>query len=73
VTAALRPGQLLLIDNDVAVHGRAPFTARYDGTDRWLKRVNIRLPGRLRNSAEASEDGYGQRLVEPFNEMAITR
>jgi hypothetical protein len=73
VTVALRPGQLLLVDNDVAVHGRAPFAARYDGTDRWLKRVNIRVPGRLRNPGEASEDGYGQRLVEPFTEMAITR
>lgn len=73
VCAKLRPGQLLLIDNDVAVHGRVPFTARYDGADRWLKRINIRLPGRLRNPAEASEDGYGQRLVEPFTEMAMTR
>jgi hypothetical protein len=73
VPVALRAGQLLLIDNDVVVHGRAPFTARYDGTDRWLKRINIRLPGRLRNPAEADEDGYGQRLVEPHREMAVSR
>lgn len=31
-------GDLLVIDNDRAVHGRTPFTPRYDGTDRWLKR-----------------------------------
>lgn len=31
-------GDLLVIDNDHAVHGRTPFTPRYDGTDRWLKR-----------------------------------
>src|SRR5436305_891520 len=43
-TAVLDPGQLLLVDNDVVVHGRVPFTPRYDGTDRWIKRVNIRLP-----------------------------
>lgn len=66
VTVALAPGEMLLVDNDVAVHGRVPFTARYDGTDRWLKRVNIRLPERRRRAAEADENGYGQRTVAPF-------
>lgn len=66
VTAALEPGELLLVDNDVAVHGRVPFTARYDGTDRWLKRVNIRLPERRRRTGEADENGYGQQIVAPF-------
>lgn len=66
LVAALEPGELLLVDNDVAVHGRVPFTARYDGTDRWLKRVNIRLPERRRRSAEAAENGYGQRVIAPF-------
>lgn len=66
VTAALAPGELLLVDNDVVVHGRVPFQPRYDGTDRWLKRVNIRLPHRRRAAAEAAEDGYGQRIVAPF-------
>ncbi|WP_280248667.1 TauD/TfdA family dioxygenase [Nocardia abscessus] len=66
VTAVLAPGEVLLLDNDVAVHGRVPFTARYDGTDRWLKRVNIRLPERRRRDEEASENGYGQRIVTPF-------
>ncbi|WP_028477702.1 TauD/TfdA family dioxygenase [Nocardia sp. CNY236] len=65
-TAALAPGELLLMDNDVAVHGRAAFTARYDGTDRWLKRVNIRRPERRRRAGEAAENGYGQRVVAPF-------
>ncbi|GEM31862.1 hypothetical protein NN3_28690 [Nocardia neocaledoniensis NBRC 108232] len=63
---ALAPGELLLVDNDVAVHGRVPFRARYDGTDRWLKRVNIRLPERRRRALESSENGYGQRVVAPF-------
>lgn len=35
------PGEILFIDNYRAVHGRRPFRARYDGTDRWLKRINI--------------------------------
>ncbi|MGV9680158.1 TauD/TfdA family dioxygenase [Nocardia sp. NPDC003482] len=64
-TAVLRPGELLLVDNDVVVHGRVPFTPRYDGTDRWLKRVNIRLP-RRRVPDESGESGYGQRTVTPF-------
>ncbi|WP_067710595.1 TauD/TfdA family dioxygenase [Nocardia yamanashiensis] len=66
VTAALTPGEILLVDNDVVVHGRVPFTPRYDGTDRWLKRVNIRLPQRQRAAYEAAEDGYGQCVVAPF-------
>jgi L-asparagine oxygenase len=34
----LAAGDLLVINNDRAVHGRTPFSPRYDGTDRWLKR-----------------------------------
>ncbi|HEV2148427.1 MAG TPA: guanitoxin biosynthesis L-enduracididine beta-hydroxylase GntD [Longimicrobiaceae bacterium] len=37
----LGPGDFIFVDNYKAVHGRKPFRARYDGTDRWLKRVNI--------------------------------
>lgn len=39
--AILQSGDYLFIDNYRAVHGRKPFKARYDGTDRWLKRANI--------------------------------
>ena len=38
---ALLPGECLFIDNYRAVHGRSSFKARFDGTDRWLKRINI--------------------------------
>jgi Fe(II)/alpha-ketoglutarate-dependent arginine beta-hydroxylase len=38
---ALRPGECLFIDNYRVVHGRSSFNARFDGTDRWLKRINI--------------------------------
>ncbi len=37
----LEPGDLAIIDNARAVHGRRPFRARYDGRDRWLKRCNV--------------------------------
>lgn len=37
----LSPGEIVLVDNYRVVHGRVPFKARFDGTDRWLKRLNI--------------------------------
>ncbi len=37
-SVALEPGDLLVVDNNLAVHGRSPFTPRFDGTDRWLQR-----------------------------------
>jgi enduracididine beta-hydroxylase len=37
----LRPGEIVFIDNYRAVHGRERFRARYDGRDRWLKRLNV--------------------------------
>jgi enduracididine beta-hydroxylase len=38
---ALSPGDICFIDNFQAVHGRKPFKARYDGRDRWFKRINV--------------------------------
>jgi Fe(II)/alpha-ketoglutarate-dependent arginine beta-hydroxylase len=37
----LQPGDCFFIDNYRIVHGRKAFKARYDGTDRWLKRINL--------------------------------
>ncbi|MCX4091628.1 arginine beta-hydroxylase, Fe(II)/alpha-ketoglutarate-dependent [Nocardia sp. alder85J] len=37
----LRPGDTVFIDNFRAVHGRRSFRPRYDGSDRWLKRLNV--------------------------------
>jgi Fe(II)/alpha-ketoglutarate-dependent arginine beta-hydroxylase len=37
----LRPGDTCFIDNRNVVHGRRSFRPRYDGRDRWLKRINI--------------------------------
>ncbi|HEX8903816.1 MAG TPA: guanitoxin biosynthesis L-enduracididine beta-hydroxylase GntD [Longimicrobiaceae bacterium] len=48
---ALEPGDVCFIDNFQAVHGRKPFKARYDGRDRWLKRINVVRD--LRKSREA--------------------
>jgi L-asparagine oxygenase len=38
----LSSGQIAIIENWKVVHGRTPFTPRYDGNDRWLKRVMVR-------------------------------
>ena len=37
----LQPGDMILLDNYRVVHGRDAFDAHYDGTGRWLKRVNV--------------------------------
>jgi Fe(II)/alpha-ketoglutarate-dependent arginine beta-hydroxylase len=34
-------GDLCILDNYHVVHGRRPFRARFDGSDRWLKRTNV--------------------------------
>ncbi|WP_405427869.1 hypothetical protein [Streptomyces erythrochromogenes] len=34
----LETGDLLVVDNRTAIHGRSEFAARFDGTDRWLRR-----------------------------------
>jgi L-asparagine oxygenase len=38
----LKTGDLLVIDNSTVIHGRKPFQARYDGTDRWVQRMLVR-------------------------------
>lgn len=47
MAVGLEAGDLLVIDNRRAVHGRSAFTPRYDGRDRWLKRAYLvgDLPG----------------------------
>ena len=37
----LAAGDLLIVDNRRCVHGRRPFDARFDGTDRWLQRTFV--------------------------------
>jgi L-asparagine oxygenase len=58
--ALLAPGEALFVDNYRAVHGRRPFAARYDGTDRWLKRISVTRD--LRRSRDARA-GAASRVV----------
>jgi L-asparagine oxygenase len=41
IGVVLEAGDLLIVDNHAAVHGRSPFSPRYDGTDRWLQRTFV--------------------------------
>jgi Fe(II)/alpha-ketoglutarate-dependent arginine beta-hydroxylase len=50
-SVVLAPGDVLFIDNYKAVHGRRPYAARYDGADRWLRRINVARD--LRKSRDA--------------------
>jgi L-asparagine oxygenase len=38
----LQSGDLLVMDNRRCIHGRTPFSAKFDGKDRWMLRVYIR-------------------------------
>ncbi|MFE7618420.1 TauD/TfdA family dioxygenase [Streptomyces sp. NPDC057496] len=42
VEVPVPPGDVLLLNNHRTVHGRRPFHARYDGTDRWLRKLTVR-------------------------------
>lgn len=39
-TIVLEPGDMVLIDNHAAAHGRTAFTPRFDGADSWLRRFH---------------------------------
>jgi L-asparagine oxygenase len=56
VPVTLMAGDLLLIDNYRAVHGRRPFRPRYDGTDRWLRKLTVARDLRRSRSRRAGPD-----------------
>ncbi|PZT76127.1 MULTISPECIES: guanitoxin biosynthesis L-enduracididine beta-hydroxylase GntD [unclassified Streptomyces] len=58
---SLAPGEMLIVDNKRAVHGRRPFAARYDGTDRWLRRINVMAD--LRKAEGRRYSDHGRALV----------
>jgi alpha-ketoglutarate-dependent taurine dioxygenase len=57
----LKAGDFCFIDNYLAVHGRGAFTPKYDGRDRWLKRVNVTR--NLRTARAAGACGPGRRVI----------
>jgi len=57
----LEPGEICFVDNMKAVHGRRAFKARYDGRDRWFKRMNVTRD--LRKS-RADRAGATSRVIQ---------
>lgn len=51
----LEPGDLVVIDNYRTTHARTPFVPRWDGEDRWLHRMYVRVPERIAVPAEAGQ------------------
>ncbi len=64
-STALERGDLLIVDNDAAVHGRSPFAPRFDGTDRWLQRSFV-----VTDLAPSAPDRRGRVIVTEFGRAA---
>jgi hypothetical protein len=64
-SVVLEPGDLLVVDNNVAVHGRSPFAARFDGTDRWLQRSFV-----VTDLAPSAADRIGRVITTEFGTPA---
>ena len=54
VALTLSPGDVLLVDNRRAVHGRSAFRARFDGSDRFVVRSFVFRAGRELPSCHAA-------------------
>jgi len=64
-SVVLEAGDLLVVDNSVAVHGRSPFTPRFDGTDRWLQRAFV-----VADLVPSAADRRGRVIVTQFGRAA---
>ncbi|SFR30181.1 Taurine catabolism dioxygenase TauD, TfdA family [Lentzea waywayandensis] len=69
-TVFAAPGDVVIVNNDIAAHARRPFKARYDGTDRWLKRILARGTSQ-RPDTERDEPGYGQVQIGPYPSLRV--
>jgi L-asparagine oxygenase len=59
----LNPGDVVFIDNYLAVHGRGSFVPRYDGTDRWMRKALFTRDLRKSRCVRDSADGRVLRLA----------
>lgn len=60
-SVVLEAGDLLVIDNRRCVHGRSPFPARFDGTDRWLQRAFV-----VADLAPSADERVGRIITTTF-------
>jgi L-asparagine oxygenase len=65
--ARLDAGDLIIIDNRAAVHGRTSFIARYDATDRWLRRCFAVSDIRRSRGARPA----GSRVCQPLGSIDV--
>ncbi|RIV40327.1 TauD/TfdA family dioxygenase [Micromonospora radicis] len=68
-SVVLDTGSLLVVDNWRAVHGRTGFTARHDGTDRWLRRCFVVADLRRSRGARRA----GSRVLAPLTTILADR
>lgn len=61
----LADGDLLVVDNRRCVHGRRPFDARFDGTDRWLQRTFV-----VESLAPSADERVGRIITTTFADAA---
>jgi L-asparagine oxygenase len=61
----LADGDLLVVDNRRCVHGRRPFDARFDGTDRWLQRTFV-----VASLVPSIDDRVGRIITTTFDDAA---
>jgi Fe(II)/alpha-ketoglutarate-dependent arginine beta-hydroxylase len=57
----LEPGDFCFLDNYRAVHGRRSFKPKYNGSDRWLKRINVTRD--LRKSRDARLETWSRTIL----------
>ena len=57
----LEKGDLLVVDNAVAVHGRSQYSPRFDGTDRWLQRTFV-----VDNLTDSADERQGRVISTTF-------
>ena len=59
----LEAGDLVILDNEMVVHGRSPFTPRFDGTDRWLQRAMV-----VSDLAASASERIGRMITTEFGD-----
>jgi len=70
ISVHLDTGDLILIDNFRAVHGRASFVPRYDGTDRWLRKLTVLRDLRRTRRSRFDVDA---RIIDAFASAGTAR
>ena len=66
----LEQGDLCIVNNNGALHGRSAYPPRFDGEDRWLQRLSTHVLDGPGTEAQMAEDYFRANLV---SEMQATQ